>query len=149
MNGGFPFTLGLSIGITPADVKVAYRDPAPPPSVAGQFFTLHLTFQSSKFTLGSLLHFGIDRDEWHSAYVPLPTGTGGGVSLFGGSADLLGDGVLIPSGSVLLQGATLDGRFQDGSRFFGRFYNTIGRGYSPLDGWGFVNAQAAVGPVLP
>jgi hypothetical protein len=144
LNGGFPFTFGSSEGISPSDVAAAYDEQAPAPSVAGQFFKLALTFRQRSFNLGSVLRFGIDRDEWHSAFNPSPSGTGGGNSRNGGSADLLGEGVLIPGGQILAGGATIEGTYQDGSRFSARFHNLIGQGYSPLDGWGFINAQAAV-----
>jgi hypothetical protein len=149
LNGGFPFTLGSSFGINPSDVSATYDEQAPAPSVPGQFFKLALTFRPRAFSLGSVLRFGIDRDEWHSAFVPLSSGTGGGNSRNGGSADLLGEGVIIPGGQILSGGASIDGTFQDGSRFSARFHNIIGRGYSPLDGWGFINAQAAVLRALP
>jgi hypothetical protein len=35
-----------------------------------------------------------------------------------------------------------------GAPFQGRFFNLIGKGYSQLDGFGFVNAEAAVNEVL-
>jgi hypothetical protein len=144
LNGGFPFTVSPTTGIPASVVSAAYGDQAPAPSVPGQFFKLALTFQPRTFNFGSILRFGIDRDEWHSAFAPLPTGTGGGNSRNGGSADLLGGGAVIPGGNILLGGATIEGTFEDGSRFSGRFVNLIGHGYSPLDGWGFINAQAAV-----
>ena len=31
-----------------------------------------------------------------------------------------------------------------GSRFTGEFFNLIGRGYTTVDGYGFINAEAAV-----
>ncbi len=144
LNGGFPFTLGASQGLTAGDVKAAYAEPAPAPSVAGQYYRLNLSFRPGAFSLGSTLRFGIDRDEQHSAFSPLPTGTGGGDSRRGGSADLLGEGVLIPSGAVVGRGARVEGTFADGSRFSTEFHNLIGRGYSPLDGYGFIDAAAAV-----
>jgi hypothetical protein len=149
LNGGFPFTVSDDSGVPASSVTPAYELPAPAPSVAGQYFKLNLKFADNAFRFGSVLKFGIDRDEWHSAFVPQPTGTGGGNSRNGGSADLLGEAVLIPSGQFAPGGAILEGKFKDGSRFSGSFHNVIGRGYSPLDGWGFINAEAAVRPALP
>ena len=83
-----------------------------------------------------MLSFGIDRDEADGA------GALGAVN--GRSADLLGDGVLIPSGNVVRGGARFFGTYEDGSRFTGEFFNLIGRGYTTVDGYGFINAEAAV-----
>jgi hypothetical protein len=53
-------------------------------------------------------------------------------------------GVLIPSGDLALGGASFFGSFSGGREFQGRFFNLIGKGYSQVDGFGFVNAEAAV-----
>ena len=61
----------------------------------------------------------------------------------GNSADLLGGGVLIPSGQSCRAARSFFGN--SGRRpFQGEFFNLIGKGYSQLDGYGFVNAEAAV-----
>jgi hypothetical protein len=52
--------------------------------------------------------------------------------------------VLIPSGRFVPGGARFFGKFEGGYRFSGEFNNLIGYGYSQLDGYGFVNAEAAV-----
>ena len=52
--------------------------------------------------------------------------------------------MLIPSGDLALGGASFFGSFSGGREFQGRFFNLIGKGYSQLDGFGFVNAEAAV-----
>jgi hypothetical protein len=52
--------------------------------------------------------------------------------------------VLIPSGQLVPGGAAFSGTFQGGATFRGEFFNLIGKGYSQLDGYGFVNAEAAV-----
>ena len=36
------------------------------------------------------------------------------------------------------------GWYEDGSQFTGEFFNLIGRGYTTVDGYGFINAEAAV-----
>ena len=66
----------------------------------------------------------------------------------GGAADLLGNGVMLPSGEVLPGGARFFGTYESGTPFEGRFENQIGKGYSTLDGRGFINAEAAVNSVL-
>src|SRR5947199_1289471 len=47
---------------------------------------------------------------------------------------------------------TISGTIVDGGNtypFSGRLTNKIGRGYTPLDGYGFVNAEAAAAATLP
>ena len=78
----------------------------------------------------------MDRDEADAA--------GPNVASGGNSADLLGDGVLIPSGQVVSGGASFFGKYEGGGAFRGEFFNLIGKGYSQLDGYGFINAEAAV-----
>jgi hypothetical protein len=87
-----------------------------------------------------VLSFGVDRDEADGAG-PV-TGAAGG-----NSADLLGGGVLIPSGQFVPGGASFFGAYEGGVTFQGEFFNAIGRGYSQLDGFGFINAEAAVNSV--
>ena len=52
--------------------------------------------------------------------------------------------MLIPSGRFVPGGASFFGRFEGGFPFRGEFFNIIGHGYSQLDGYGFINAEAAV-----
>ena len=52
--------------------------------------------------------------------------------------------MLIPSGNVVPGGASFFGTYEGGGSFRGEFFNLIGKGYSQLDGYGFVNAEAAV-----
>jgi hypothetical protein len=133
---GQPFVVGRTIGLTAADVTATPSQPAGPPAVAGQWDQLDLAFGTGSFRSGDLLSFGIDRDEADGA------GSLGAVN--GRSADLLGDGVLIPSGEVVRSGARFFGTYEDGSGFSGEFFNLIGRGYTTVDGYGFINAEAAV-----
>ena len=133
---GQPFVVGRTVGLTAADVTGTPSLPAGPPAVAGQWNQLDLAFTAGSFRSGDLLSFGIDRDEADAA------GAFGAVN--GRSADLLGDGVLIPSGEVVRGGARFFGTYEDGSPFSGEFFNVIGRGYTALDGYGFINAETAV-----
>ena len=64
--------------------------------------------------------FGVDRDEADAI------GPAGAVA--GGAADLLGGGVLLPSGEILPNGARFFGMFEDGSTYGGRMQNVIGQG---------------------
>ena len=75
--------------------------------------------------------------------VAIVTGAAGG-----NSADLLGGGVLIPSGQFVNGGARFTGKFEGGGSFSGTMNNLIGYGWSPLDGYGFINAEAAVKQVM-
>ena len=133
---GQPFVVGRTEGLTALDVQASFSLPADAPGVEGQWKQLDLAFLPRKFTSGDLLSFGVDRDETDV------TGPGGAAG--GNSADLLGGGVLIPSGRFVPGGASFFGKFEDGSSYRGEFVNLIGRGYSPLDGYGFINAEAAV-----
>ena len=138
---GQPFVIGRAFGLSPADVTATFSLPADPPGLAGQWKQLDLAFRAGSFRSGDLLSFGVDRDEADGAG-PVTPAAGGN------SADLLGGGVLIPSGQFVDGGARFSGRFEGGGTFSGEFNNLIGKGYSQLDGYGFVNAEAAVKAVL-
>jgi hypothetical protein len=135
---GQPFTIGSrTVGLDAADITAAFSIPADPPAVAGQWKQLDLAFAAGSFRSGDRLAFGVDRDEQDQA------GTLNGAA-GGNSADLLGPTVRIPEGTVASGAAEFFGTFQGGAPFRGRFFNLIGKGYSQLDGFGFVNAEAAV-----
>lgn len=134
---GQPFVVGRTLGLSASDVTGTFSLPANPPALPGQWRQLDLNFRAGTFGSGDLLSFGVDRDEADAAG-PV-TGAAGG-----NSADLLGGGVLIPSGQIVPGGASFFGRYEGGAAFRGEFFNLIGKGYSQLDGYGFVNAEAAV-----
>jgi hypothetical protein len=133
---GQPFVVGRTEGLSALDVSGTFSLPADPPGVAGQWKQLDISFLPGSFASGDLLSFGVDRDETDVAG---PNGAAGG-----NSADLLGGGVLIPSGRIVPGGARFFGNFEGGIPFQGEFVNILGRGYSQLDGYGFINAEAAV-----
>ena len=141
---GKPFTLGTSsAGLTTASVTSTASNLAtlPPNAVtAGRYFTESLAFTPGAFTGGSYLHFTIGRYEYRSADVT----TSGGSSVSDRSADLLGGGVSIPDGKVIYNGMSFSGTTTSGAPFSGVIMNNIGSGYSPQDGYGFINAQNAV-----
>jgi hypothetical protein len=140
-SGGFPFTVGETRGVTENDVTGMVSNQAPPPAITGgHFYTLTINIASGALTDGDRLNFGIDRDE---ADAFGPNGTIGG-----NSADLLGANVLIPEGVLTPGGMTFSGKTSNGA-FIGVFKNKIGGGYSVLDGFGFINAEAAVAEPLP
>ncbi len=136
-TAGQPFVVGRTHGLTPADVTASFSLPADPPGVAGQWKQLDLSFAAGSFGSGDLLSFGVDRDEADQAGPVAGAGNGN-------SADLLGGGVLIPSGQLVPGGASFFGTYESGRTFRGEFFNLIGKGYSRLDGYGFINAEAAV-----
>ncbi len=136
---GLPFVVGTAKGLDAASVRAAFSQPAEPPGVAGQWKQLRLRFLDG-LGRNDLVAFAADRDEADAV------GPAGAVA--GGSADLIGGGVLLPSGEILQDGARFFGRFEDGTQFSGRMRNEIGTGYSPLDGYGFINAERAVNSVL-
>jgi hypothetical protein len=137
---GQPFVVGRTVGLTASDVTATFSLPADPPGLPGQWKELDLLFAPGSFRSGDLISFGVDRDEADGAG-PVTPAAGGN------SADLLGDGVLIPSGQFVSGGARFSGKFENGASFSGTFHNLIGKGYSTLDGFGFVNAEAAVNAV--
>ncbi|WP_218079830.1 S8 family peptidase [Anthocerotibacter panamensis] len=124
---GFPLTFGLLQGISAAAITFT---PLNTPAI-GNIPTVTLNFASGSFNAGAIVSFGIDRDTAFS---------GGG----GNSADLLGGGVFIPSGTVAPNGLTFTVTFGDNTTTTGSFVNNLGTGYSFLDGFGFINAQTAV-----
>src|SRR6185436_19930495 len=133
---GQPFVVGRTEGLTALDLQASFSLPADPPGLAGQWKQLDLSFLPGSFASGDLLSFGVDRDETDV------TGPGGAAG--GNSADLLGGGILIPSGKYAPGGASYFGKFEGGNPFRGEFFNLLGDGYSQLDGYGFINAEAAV-----
>jgi hypothetical protein len=137
---GLPFVVGKAVGLHASDVRAIYQIAADPPGVAGQWKQLRLRFLAGAFGNGDLLAFSTDRDEANAV------GPAGAVA--GQAADLLGGAVEIPSGTVVPAGARFFGAWEDGTAFEGRFENRLGRGYSRLDGYGFINAEAAVNAVL-
>ncbi len=145
-TGGFAFTQGASTGLTPADVAVpVLTSPAPLPAPAGNGRTLTLTFLNNEFNGGDVFRFTIGRGLERGPNVA----TAGGAALAHYNADLFGGGVLIPDGTVTPEGMRFSGTLADGSTFSGTLQNRLGAGFSQLDGFGFVNAEAAVNAPLP
>jgi len=166
------FTFGnKSQGLVAADVAVSRSNPAPPPSnptpsnPTEHEWTLTLNFPKNNFTSGKVLRFNNGRQQQQDATSPQgvtnPPSTGSPVTnnilrRSGDiSADILGTGVLIPedpNGTDVRPGMTFSGTVTDGGKtypFNGRLTNRIGHGYSVLDGFGFINAEAAVAAPVP
>ena len=79
--------------------------------------------------------FGIDRDEATTAY---------GVPLAGNSADQLGQVVSFPSGIAGGPGMVFTARTSTGRTIIGTLRNRTGSGWTPVDGYGYLNAELAV-----
>ncbi len=133
---GLPFTLGNLFGVPASAITTTFAQPAPSPASSSQFRRLTVSIANGAMTSGDTIHFGVDRDE-QDAFGP-----NGAVG--GNSADLLGAGVLLPQGTIAQGGATVSVTLSNGTILQGVFKNNIGHGYAPLDGFGFINAQAAV-----
>jgi hypothetical protein len=141
----YPFTVSPdSVGISASDLTASFSQQAPAPSITHQYYQIRLNIASGKLVNGAALFFGVARYQQHSSYYASATGTGGGDSSGGGAANLLGKGVSLPDGQVVGTGATFSGLLEDGTPFSGVFTDQIGSGWTPLDGYGFVNAQLAV-----
>jgi hypothetical protein len=151
------FTYGASTGLTSADAAHSVTNAAPPPSTNAFFWTLNLDFPNNNFTAGKVFRFDAGRAQQQDA--TSPQGMTIANPLYGQpntySADILGDGVLIPEYADtpnILPGMTFSAVISDGTTDFpvsGRLTNKVGHGYSPLDGFGFINAEAAATATLP
>ena len=153
------FTLGNSTGLTATDVVIptpasGFTNAAgtPTPAATG-YYTMTVTFPTQAFTGGKTLRFTVGRGAQRSAN----TGNGGNVIGPGSTtvnslADLFGGGVLVPGSydsasgtyTVINNGMTFSGTMTDGTTFSGVIRNRIGQGYSNVDGYGLINAEAAV-----
>jgi hypothetical protein len=132
---GFPFTVGgTSGGLRARAVSATFSAPAGAPSVKGQFRHLEVSFRNG-LRRGQAVRFGVDRDLAVSGF---------GGSNEGNGADELGGAVLIPQGRKLTRGMVFTATRVDGSTFRGVIRNRLGRGFTPVDGYGVVNAQRAV-----
>ena len=154
------FTFGTgSLGLTASDVTAAFSNLAPLPSnQTNQYWTMALSFPNTNFVGGKILRFTVGRGLQHSSSVqsagatvvavpgPGPTG---GTTAPSYSADLFGGSVLLPDGTGTGVGMSFSGTLGDGSTFSGTINNRVGVGYSRLDGYGFINAEAAVQAAIP
>ena len=142
------FTVGSQSTVAAGSVTPAFSHTAPLPAPATMSWTMSLAFDSS-FTNGNVLHFTVGRDAQHGSSVA------GGIGSTNGSAsqsylgDLFGGGVSLPTGAVNLDGMTFSGTTSTGGTFSGVIRNRVQKGYSPVDGYGFINAQSAVGAPAP
>lgn len=140
------FLVGSASTIPAANVAATLSNLAPAPSTT-QDYTLSLAFSGGAFTGGNVLRFNVGRAVQHSS-VTSGTAPYTGSTSTNYTADLLGGGVSLPSGTVTTNGLSFSGTTADGGTFSGALKNNIGNGYSVLDGFGFINAQTAVGQTV-
>ena len=134
---GFPFTVGAaSEGIDPSAITASFARPGVGQATAQQFQEMTVHFPDGALGQGRQVAFGVDRDEATTAW---------GDAQDGNSADALGAGVLFPEGTVAFGGLTYRAVTSTGGVLTGTLRNRIGQGWTPVDGFGFINAEAAVG----
>ncbi len=125
-SGGPAPTVGNTIGINPSDVTIE------PTSGTGSSH-ITLKFKKGAFVSGASVSFTLDQDV--AGTFPGLTSDQAGL---GSESDALGSGATFT--------AKLSGKFSD--EVTARFQNTIGFGFSRADGFGLVDAQAAVDLIL-
>ena len=148
------FTLGPLTGLVAADVTApastspytGFSNLTPAPgNGTNQFNTMTVGFPNGNFGAGGALRFTVGRGVAHSSVTGNGTSIGAGSVAGQYSADLFGGGVMIPSGVVINDGMAFSGTTTSGGTFSGVIRNNMGRGYSVLDGYGFIDAAAATG----
>lgn len=130
---GFPFTVGSASGLYESDVKASFSGRSGL-AAASQYRTMTLTFKGG-LRSGDSVRFGVDRDLAQTAY---------GNASEGNSADILGGGVLVPQRTVVAKGLKFTATLTNGKRITGTVQNRIGSGFSPVDGYGLIDAEKAV-----
>jgi hypothetical protein len=151
------FTLGTLSGLTAADINTpisvapftGFSNLAPLPSNGvSQFWSMTLNFPTGQFTDSKVMRFTVGRGVQHSSSlggtVPGFGPTGGTTSGTSALADLFGGGVFLPTGVVVQNGMSFSGTTSTGATFTGRIKNRIGRGYSPVDGYGFIDISRVI-----
>ena len=134
-EAGFPFTVGGTHGgLKPGSVHASFAVPGGGTAVAGQF--RHMTLRFGKgLHGGQSLQFGVDRDLALSPYGDTSEGNG---------ADELGGATFIPQRKVARLGLAFVATRADGRRIVGVMKNRIGSGWTPIDGYGVIDAEKAV-----
>lgn len=134
-TSGFPFTIGATRGGLSADsVDASFSVPGVGEAEPGQYSRMRLRFDRL-LRFGQGLRFGVDRDLAVSGFGGANEGNG---------ADELGGAVFLPSGIAVEGGMRFVARRADGRVIVGEMKNRLGRGYTPVDGYGVVDAYRAV-----
>ena len=130
---GFPFTVGgTGGGLAASSVRASFS--APFGASTGRYRHMTVTFGGT-LRGGQSLRFGVDRDLAVSPY---------GGSNEGNGADELGGAVFAPQRIVDPIGLTFVAVRADGKKIVGVVKNRLGQGYSPVDGYGLIDAEKAV-----
>lgn len=131
-EGGFPFQVGgVFGGLRTSSVSAQLSEQTAP----GLYRHLTVRFAHG-LKKRQAVSFGIDRDLalW-APTVPAIEGNG---------ADELGGATFLPSGRTEPRGLRFVAVRADGSTVRGALVNRLGRGWSPVDGYGVVDAERAV-----
>jgi hypothetical protein len=133
-DDGFPFTIGATRGgLQPQKVKATFSVPGRGESVRGQYHRMTLTFKSG-LKSGQAVKFGIDRDLAVSGFGGANEGNG---------ADELGGATFLPQGNSVREGMEFSAKLANGRTIRGAMKNDLGYSFSPVDGYGLVNAEEA------
>jgi hypothetical protein len=134
---GFPFTVGAaSAGIDTSAITAQFARPGVGFANGSQFQRMTVRFPNGALGGGRFVAFGVDRD---SAV------TANGDAEGGNSADQLGQGLLFPEGVVVGPGMSYRAVTSTGRVLTGVLRNRVGSGWTAVDGFGYINARAAVG----
>jgi hypothetical protein len=143
-----PLTKAFTVGdsdVSAGDIAASFSNQAPLPSLAGQWWTMTLNFANGSFTSGKTVRFTVGHGPQHNRVVTNGLGhDGGATSTSFTMTDLFGGELLLPDGMVSRDGMTFSGTTSTGATFSGKIRNRVGDGYTPVDGYGFINAEAAV-----
>jgi subtilase family protein len=133
---GFPFTVGAaSEGIDPSAITAQFARKGVGRANSRQFQVMTVRFPAGALGGGRFVAFGVDRDEAVTADQDAEGGN---------SADQLGQGVVFPEGVTVGPGMSYRAVTSEGRVLTGTLRNDIGAGWTPVDGFGYINAQAAV-----
>jgi hypothetical protein len=132
---GFPFTIGsTSGGLKRGSVNATFAVPGRGTAAPRQFRHMTLHFHRG-LRHGQTLRFGIDRDLALSPYHDTSQGDG---------ADELGGATFIPQRRIAEHGLRFVAVLANGHRITGTMRSRIGHGWTPIDGFGLIDAQKAV-----
>jgi Subtilase family len=137
---GFPFTVAAaSQGIDTSAITAQFDRNGVGRATNRQFQVMTVRFPDGALGDGRFVAFGVDRD---SAVTANKDAEGGN------SADQLGQGLLFPDATVVGPGMSYRAVTSTGRVLTGTLRNRVGAGWTAVDGFGYINAQAAVGSPL-